>query len=652
MPRNIPLGNGNMLVAFDKDYRLREFFFPYVGEENHTNGNKFMMGVWIEEDFHWIDSSWIDSMKYIEDTLVTQVILKKEQLDLELLINDCVDFHENVYMKKITVTNLSQRERLIKIFFTQDFSILGNEIGDTAVYRPENKTLLHYKSNRYFLINIFGKEGPGIANFAIGSKGKNNLEGTFKDAEDGKLGGNPIEQGSVDSVVGSEITLSPVSSGSFYYYICAGKCWGDVNTLNSVVIEKTPQEIIRRTANYWKLWVSKEPLPLDKLPEMISSIYRKSLLILRTQLDNGGGILAANDSDVMQYNRDTYSYIWPRDGALVAHSLDLAGYGVLSSNFYKFCEGVICEDGFLFHKYTPSGNVGSSWHPWVIDGKKQLPIQEDETALVLWALWEHFKKYRDIEFIKPLYKRLIKNCAYFLCSYRDRVTKLPRESYDLWEERLGVHAFTVASVYGGMIAAANFAKAFGEIDVSEHYRNSAQDIKESFEKYMYIGEENRFARMSRFENGKLVYLDKTVDASLYSIFAFGMYSAKDEKVAGTMESIMKKLWCNTEVGGIARYEDDPYYRISNETTGNPWFITTLWMALYYIETGDQGKALELLQWVASRSLESGVLSEQVNPYTNAPLSVSPLTWSHATYVHAVLKYLEKFYNCNIFNELR
>jgi glucoamylase len=31
----------------------------------------------------------------------------------------------------------------------------------------------------------------------------------------------------------------------------------------------------------------------------------------------------------------------------------------------------------------------------------------------------------------------------------------------------------------------------------------------------------------------------------------------------------------------------------------------------------------------------------VNPYTNDPLSVSPLTWSHATVVSTTIKYLEK-----------
>ena len=59
-------------------------------------------------------------------------------------------------------------------------------------------------------------------------------------------------------------------------------------------------------------------------------------------------------------------------------------------------------------------------------------------------------------------------------------------------------------------------------------------------------------------------------------------------------------------------------------------------------TVDQLKeAVPLLEWVADRALASGVLAEQVHPHTNEPLSVSPLTWSHATYVQTVLDYLEK-----------
>jgi len=40
-------------------------------------------------------------------------------------------------------------------------------------------------------------------------------------------------------------------------------------------------------------------------------------------------------------------------------------------------------------------------------------------------------------------------------------------------------------------------------------------------------------------------------------------------------------------------------------------------------------------------MESGVLSEQLDPYTGEPVSVAPLTWSHATFVATVLRYVDK-----------
>jgi GH15 family glucan-1,4-alpha-glucosidase len=71
-------------------------------------------------------------------------------------------------------------------------------------------------------------------------------------------------------------------------------------------------------------------------------------------------------------------------------------------------------------------------------------------------------------------------------------------------------------------------------------------------------------------------------------------------------------------------------------------ITTLWLAEWYAVTAqrpdDLKPSLGLLEWVAKRGLPSGVLAEQVDTYTNAPLSVSPLTWSHAAYVATIQSY--------------
>jgi GH15 family glucan-1,4-alpha-glucosidase len=227
---------------------------------------------------------------------------------------------------------------------------------------------------------------------------------------------------------------------------------------------------------------------------------------------------------------------------------------------------------------------------------------------------------------------------------------LPLPSYDLWEERRGILTYTTATVYGGLMAAANFTNSFGDLELAEAYRNGAIRMREAMDKYLYLEQEKRFCRMINFNKDGSVEIDKTIDASLFGTFAFGAYNANDEKVKNTMQQVYDTLWCKTKVGGLARYEGDLYFRISDQTPGNPWFVTTLWLALYYIEISknqdDLNKAMDIMKWVQSRALPSGVLAEQVNPDTDEPLSVSPLTWSHATFIAAVQNYLNKLVEMN------
>ena len=108
---------------------------------------------------------------------------------------------------------------------------------------------------------------------------------------------------------------------------------------------------------------------------------------MSTQIDDGGAILAANDSDVTERATDHYSYLWTRDGAFVANALDVAGYPEMTRAFFDFCNKIAHPNGYFMQKYNPDGTVASGWHAaWDILGKRQLvPIQEDETALVIWA---------------------------------------------------------------------------------------------------------------------------------------------------------------------------------------------------------------------------------------------------------------------------
>jgi oligosaccharide amylase len=647
MPRDIPVGNGRLLVTFDAQYEIRDLYFPHVGKENHTSGYACRFGVWVDNTFAWVTGDgWARDLRYVEDTLVTNVRCRHDGLGVELACNDLVDFYENIYMRRIVVRNLTDRPRAARLYFHNDLRISESEIGDTALYDPATRSILHYKGDRYFLASASVGGRQGLDQFATGKKG-GGAEGTWRDAEDGNLQGNPIVQGAVDSAFGVDVALAPGGEETVFYWIAAGHTYGDVATLHHVVMDKRPESILKRTENYWRAWSTKNEVDFGTLPAHIVDLYRRSLLVIRTQFNHNGAIIAANDSDITTLSRDTYSYMWPRDGALVAYSLDIAAYSELTRHFFSFCKDLLHRDGYFLHKYTPDGALASSWHPWSADGHPQLPVQEDETALVLWALWKHFDRHRDIEFLKTVYRPMVKPAAEFMVSYRDE-NGLPKPSWDLWEERFGVHAFTCAAVHAGLRAACRIADFFGETDLTERYQKAADEIRAGMSRFMYLEDAGRFARMVVPDGQGGYTADRTIDASLYGVWYFGTFPVHNPMVISTMQAVEDRLWVKTAVGGVARYENDYYHQVSQDVEavpGNPWFICTLWLAQYRIaraRTLEQlEEALPILEWVASRTLPSGVLAEQIHPYQDQPLSVSPLTWSHATVVATVVEYLKK-----------
>lgn len=647
MPRDIPVGNGRLLVCFDNEYRIRDLYFPHVGQENHVNGNYCRLGIWADNRFSWVGRDWKIDLRYASDTLVTSVNLYNEELDLLVSAQDAVDFHEDIYVREIQIENLRPKPREIRIFLSHDFSIYGNDVGDTAAYDPQTGGVVHYKAARYFLLNGKTETGSGLDGFAVGQKSFRGLEGTYRDAEDGVLSGNPIAQGAVDSVISLTLEIDGLSKRRACFWLAAGETWKEVRSLDANVKTKGPATLVARTADYWRLWVRKETPRLDLIPSSIARLYSRSLLILRTQMDWQGGIVAANDSDIIHFNRDTYSYVWPRDGALVANALDQAGYVMPAQAFYKFAADVIERDGYLLHKYNPDRTLASSWHPWFSNGHPQLPIQEDETALVVWALWHHFVRYRDIEFIKPLYKPLIKTAADFMLSYRDEETGLPGPSYDLWEEQYGIWSFTVAAVFGGLTAASLFCTVFGETTRADRYRQAAAEIRDATSTHLWRKDLGRFCRMVHRNSQGRLEADPTRDAGIWGLFAFGLYAANDLRMLATMSDLKERLWVKPEVGvgGMARYENDSYHRVSHEAPGNPWFVCTLWWADFLVENAETESQLEeairIVQWVTDHALPSGVLAEQIHPITGKPLSVSPLTWSHATFIATVRRILHR-----------
>jgi GH15 family glucan-1,4-alpha-glucosidase len=648
--RDLPIGNGALLVNFDRNYQLRDIYYPRVGQENHTSGEPCRFGIWVEGRFTWLDDpAWSRNMVYLPDTLVTNVTLRHPDLAISLTLNDAVDLGRDMLVRRVKVLNEGP-ERELRLFFHYDWHIYGTEVGDTVMYYPAVKGLVAYKGQRCFA--ACGQVGDriGLDGYACGKKDVGGAQGTWRDAEDGELSNNPIEQGSVDMTIALKVgRIAQGETATAYHWLIAARNLAELQTVADVITLRGPEAFLERTRSYWIAWVNKEEREFGDLSPQVADLFRRSLLVVRTQIDGGGAVLAANDTDIIKFARDTYSYMWPRDAALAVYAMDQAGYVDVPRRFFELCARIVTKEGYFRHKYTPAGDPGSSWHPWVdATGKPQYPIQEDETGLVLFALWQHYDHHRDFEFFKAYYRPLIMLVGDFLASYIDPLTGLPQPSYDLWEERRGVMSFTVATVWAGLQAAANFAALYGEMTLAARYRGVADGIKQGTLRFLFDPELNRFIRRIYVRADGTTARDLTIDSSIYGLWYFGMFAADDPQIVSTMKAVYDRLWCKTEVGGIARYENDWYYQVSQDignVPGNPWFICTMWYGQWLVSQArsldDLKKARDILDWVAAAALPSGVLSEQLDPYSKALLSVSPLTWSHATVVSLVHEYVRK-----------
>jgi GH15 family glucan-1,4-alpha-glucosidase len=652
MARDLPIGNGNVLMNYDASYNIRDIYYPYVGQENQSSGHLSHFGVWVTEGFFWIDHPEVTrELTYLPDSLVTNADCRNERKGIRMIIRDGVDVMENVFIRKIKVENLFDRERNVKLYFHLDLELSGNGIGDTIYYDPELKSLVFYKGHRYLSLSCQSADEAEakVSSFAIGQKGVNGKEGTWRDAEDGQLGRNPIAQGSVDGTIELELTLPAKGAKEAWFWICFGQSKEEILRLERSLRSASPKAWLQRSYDHWHTWVNRDVHDLFLLDPDLASFYKRSLLLIRTNIDNRGAIVAANDSDNMKFSRDTYSYMWPRDGALVSHALDRAGYYELSRKFFDFCKIVLTPEGFLMHKYNPDSSVGSSWHPWVNEqGLKQFAIQEDETALVVYTLWHHHRLGGTIADSRDDYEKFVIPAADFIARYRD-ASGLPLPSYDLWEERYGVMAFTVASVYAALLAASRFAEYHQDAARAIYYGDTAKQVKQAAETYLYSAKVKRFLRGLYWNYTENTYEpDLLLDISMYALFDFQLFEVSDPRMAATMKALKQRLWVQTDIGGVARYENDYYHQVStdiNKVPGNPWFICTLWIAEWVIAAAKSAKELEeakeLMRWAIRHALPSGVMAEQVDPYKGNPLSVSPLTWSHASFVKVTQEYLAK-----------
>lgn len=641
MSRPVVLSNGEMHVGVNCFGLVHDFYYPYVGYENHSAGKslRHRVGVWIDGKISWLDDgNWKLSFQHPHSALIGHTVARNDDIGIVLEFDDAVDSDISAFMRNIHVVNHADAKREIRLFMHQAFAIGDSRSNtDTAQYIPDTHAILHYRGRRAFMIGGEVVGGGQFDQHTVGLFDIEGYEGSYRDADDGELSMSNVEHGRVDSVIRFTLDIDANSSTRVHYWIAAGTSVRQALFVFKRIRDDGVNERLHKTASHWYKWLR----PARKAAERIEPQYRdaflRSIMVMGSHIDNHGAVLASTDSTMLNYARDNYSYCWPRDAAYVLWPMMRIGYTDEIIRFFDFCRRVMHPSGYLMHKFRADGALGSSWHPYSQpDGTIAPPIQEDETAIVVFLFAQYYNLHKDNRLLAEYYESMIKPMADFMSYYIDNKTGLPKPSYEIWEQYFMISTYTTAVVYASLLAAAELAEVAHDSTSSVKWRSAADDIYHSAHSRLY-NESRKCLYKGIRVNGDDRTTDDTIDmSSIYGAFMFGLFPVGSKELDSSFKTALATFAPPKKTPGLPRYEGDAYYRDDPNSKGNWWYVTTLWAAQYAIENDWVDDAKNTLDWVLKQMKTLGSLAEQVNPADGSDKSVVPLTWSHAELVATLL----------------
>ncbi len=359
-------------------------------------------------------------------------------------------------------------------------------------------------------------------------------------------------------------------------------------------------ELYSEVKKYWREYLEKHfnhYVGDKKLSNKEIDIIERTILMyaLLTNKETGA-VLASPDVDEEFTMCGRYGYCWPRDALFINKAMLLLGMDDMVNKFYSvWADKTQLPSGLFEQRYYSNGNLAPSWG-----------IQIDETASMIIGIDELPNKND--------YASIVKNAAEGMISFLDD-TFISRPCYDLWEERKDVHLYSNASIYKGFECARNV------LQNNDKYNHIVYEI-DMIQPKLLEAIKSQLVENNLLKRSK--YNSNTDISVLGSVVPFGVFSPNDNVVINSVNKIESELLTNC--GGYLRYKDDVY------NGGNAWIISSLWLALYYLEIGNKDKAKELYDWVTNHADSMGFLAEQVDKDTGKPSWIVGLSWSHALYI--------------------
>ncbi len=527
------VGNGRITASFSKTGELLRLFYGSVDYKQFIE--QFDVGVKVNDSamiYLHNDINNLYDQKYIKDTNILQTEILNTYFNLQIIQTDFVPISENILVRNYRFINQSNID--LKVNLLAYSKVLTNINNDTCGFFKDD-CLIQYNHDYSFC--IFAKEKP--LSYQINNVQANIMEGI--------IGGKDYIGMSSDSAISYD--LQTIKSGeevnlNLYIYINDNKEKCLLNELDTEINRIRKIDIVKEfedTKKYWRKYIKDyDKLNLEKsdTDERIKKIYKRSILLFALLTNNEtGGISAGMEVDEDKTKCGRYSYCWTRDAVFVTRAMDILGMKTEVEKFYNiFCKITQSKSGRWQQRFYTDGRLAPCWG-----------YQIDETASVVFGVYEHYKKYKDKTFLKNNLK-MCENAINYLQKYVNDVMSekgkfLP--SYDLWEEYEGVSLYSMASIFSSFHAMLKIYKSLKPVFENNRLKIEAihkktksleqgmLEIKEYVLKTFYDDTKKTFVRNAE---------DKKIDISILgAITPFEMFSPDDKNIRNTIERINMTL---------------------------------------------------------------------------------------------------------------
>ena len=299
---------------------------------------------------------------------------------------------------------------------------------------------------------------------------------------------------------------------------------------------------LQNTKKYWNKYINSHMVySLDDgslYKEKVNSIYKRTILLypLLTNAQTGG-ISAAMEIDESFSMCGRYSYCWPRDSVYITKAQDFLKMEKETEKFYKvFCKNTQSKNGMWEQRFYTDGTLAPCWG-----------YQIDETASVIFGIYDHYTRIKDAKFLKDNLK-MIEKAIKFLDKYVDDITNgncKCKVSYDLWEMHEGVYIYSLACIFAAYDAMSKIYKVLEKDGIDNRLKQEnvikQEDLlKQNSEKIKkYVLDKFYDDEKKSFISGEN---EKKLDISILGLVTpFNMFLPNDKKITNTIERINMNL---------------------------------------------------------------------------------------------------------------